>query len=79
MPQISVDRAFEIAVAQYRAGRWAEAEGIYRQILGQIPDNAIVMHQLGILLAQQPPRREEAVRLLTRVIQLQPNNAEAQQ
>jgi tetratricopeptide (TPR) repeat protein len=77
MAEISVDRAFEMAVAQYRAGRWAEAEGIYRQILGRIPDKAIVMHHLGILLAQQQPRREEAVRLLTRVVQLQPNNAEA--
>ena len=76
MAQISVDRAFEMAVAQYRAGRWAEAENIYRQILAQFPDNAIVMHHLGILLAQQS-RREEAIRLLARVVQLQPNNAEA--
>jgi tetratricopeptide (TPR) repeat protein len=77
MAEISVDRAFEIAVAHYRAGRWAEAEGVYRQILVRIPDNVVVMHQLGILLAQQESRREEAVQLLTRVVQLQPNNAEA--
>ncbi|MGD0388316.1 MAG: tetratricopeptide repeat protein [Tepidisphaeraceae bacterium] len=76
MPQIRVDCALQMAQEQHRAGRFAEAEGLYRQILSQLPDNLGAMHPLAVLLAQQG-RGNEALPLMRRVVQLQPQAAAA--
>lgn len=40
------------ALAQHRAGRLADAEGVYREILAAHPDDAEAHHLLGVLLHQ---------------------------
>ncbi len=64
----------ETAVELHRAGRLAEAEFIYRQILNVRPDNADVLHLLG-LAAYQSNRLEQAIGLISKALELEPDNA----
>ena len=64
--------ALNIAMRQHQAGRLAEAEGIYRQILDRQPDYAPAVHMLGVLLSQRG-EREAGAQLVSRAIALQPN------
>lgn len=75
MPRITIDQAFKHAVQIHQAGRLAEAEGIYRQILAQIPNHAESLHLLGVL-ASQTNRPDLAIELISRAIELNPNSAE---
>jgi protein O-GlcNAc transferase len=61
-------------LAHHRAGRLAEAERIYRQVLSQRPDQAEVLHLLGILSAQVG-NSSEAIGLIERAISISPMNA----
>ena len=61
---VTIDQAFEDAVAAYRAGRLAEAEAASLQVLGAIAG------QLGA------PRR--GIELLEKVVALQPRLADGQ-
>jgi cytochrome c-type biogenesis protein CcmH/NrfG len=45
--------SFEDAVRLHQAGRLAEAERIYRQILGRQADHAGALHLLGVARHQQ--------------------------
>jgi predicted O-linked N-acetylglucosamine transferase (SPINDLY family) len=76
MTSVSLQQAFEIAFQYHAAGRFAEAEGLYRQILAAQPGNANVMHALG-LIAHQTGRKQEAVEWIGRAIALEPKNAAA--
>jgi tetratricopeptide (TPR) repeat protein len=76
MTQISVDRAMQIAADQRRAGRFADAENIFRQIVAQFPTHPGVIHELAVTLAQQR-KLEESLQLLQRVVQLAPSSAGA--
>ena len=49
MTQIAIDQAMRIAVGHHQAGRLAEAEAIYRQVLGQQADHSDALHLLGVL------------------------------
>ncbi len=66
----------QIAMQHHQAGRLAEAEKFYRQILSGQPDHVDALHLLGTL-AIQMGRPHEAVELIRRAIQLNPNFAEA--
>ncbi len=57
----------------HQTGRFAEAEAGYRAWLVERPDDADAMHLLGMLLHQQGDN-PEALRLLTRAQELQPDN-----
>jgi tetratricopeptide (TPR) repeat protein len=50
---ITLAQALAIAVRHHQAGRLAEAEGIYRQILGREPRQADALQLLGTLLGQR--------------------------
>jgi Flp pilus assembly protein TadD len=76
MPAITVPTAFQLAVQHQRAGRLAEAEALYRQILAVEPTHAAACSNLAEA-CRVMNRLEEAVALLQRAIQLQPNFAEA--
>jgi len=76
MSPVSVQQAFEIAFQHHHAGRFAEAEALYRQILADHPGHANVMHALG-LIAHQTGHNEQAVEWIRRAIALDPNNAPA--
>ncbi len=63
------------AVAAHRAGRLADAERAYLQILAAEPGNAQARYPLGILRAQQG-RSEEALELIGGALMAHPNSPE---
>ena len=63
------------AFAHHQAGRTAEAEGLYRQILAHDPQQPETLHLLGVL-CMQSDRGTEAIELLTRAVALRPKQAE---
>ena len=68
---ITIQETFIIALAHQQAERVAEAEFLYREILKLSPDNPSVINNLGYILP-----RDEAIELLTRVLLLNPDNAD---
>jgi predicted O-linked N-acetylglucosamine transferase (SPINDLY family) len=75
MTHITTEQAIQIALGHHRAGRLAEAETVYRQILAQVPSHGETLQLLGVLAAQRG-RLEEAVALIDRAIALDPAVAE---
>ncbi|MEQ1862085.1 MAG: tetratricopeptide repeat protein [Chthoniobacteraceae bacterium] len=73
MPTVTIQQAFEIAVTHHQAGRLAEAEAIYRQILAQQPQHVDALHLLG-LLAHQVGNGEVAVGLIRQAIAIAPRS-----
>lgn len=63
------------ALQLHQAGRRQEAEGLYRQVLGQQPNHAAALHFLGLLL-HQTGRSEEGLDLIEKSVTLQPGNAD---
>jgi predicted O-linked N-acetylglucosamine transferase (SPINDLY family) len=76
MAAIPIPQAFEYAMQQHRAGRLAEAEVVYRQILAVQPNHADARHLLGVI-AHQVGRDEAAVECISQALQLSPVNASA--
>jgi predicted O-linked N-acetylglucosamine transferase (SPINDLY family) len=64
----------ESGLSHHRAGRLAEAEGIYRQVLAQQPDYADALHLMGVLTAQRG-RLDTALELIRRAIAICSTNA----
>jgi predicted O-linked N-acetylglucosamine transferase (SPINDLY family) len=75
MTRVTIEQAIEIALARQRAGRLAEAEAIYRQVLAEVPDHADALQLLG-LVAGQVGDLATACALLGRAIALEPAVAE---
>jgi protein O-GlcNAc transferase len=71
---VTLAEAVRRGMEHHRAGRLAEAEGIYREILSQAPDEPEVLHLLGYL-AFQVQRYDVAVELISRAIALNPHKA----
>jgi protein O-GlcNAc transferase len=69
--------AFAIAVQHHRAGRLQAAESFYLQILQADPENADVLHLLGLIHAQAGNHRM-AVEYIGRALAVRPDWAEAQ-
>lgn len=72
----TVPEALAIAVQHHRAGRLAEAEGIYRRILDAEPGNADALHLLGVV-AQGAGRHDIAIDLIARSLAHRPAFADA--
>jgi predicted O-linked N-acetylglucosamine transferase (SPINDLY family) len=68
MPQAD-EWDLQLAIQHHQAGRLAEAEKIYRQVLAQQPNHADAFHLLGILAAQSG-RSDAGVELIRRAIDL---------
>jgi len=64
---------FEAGVAHHQAGRLAEAEACYQQVLAAQPGHADALHLLGAL-AQQVGRHDLAVDLIRQAIRRNPGN-----
>jgi predicted O-linked N-acetylglucosamine transferase (SPINDLY family) len=75
MPQITIDQALEIAIGHHEAGRLAEAEGLYRQLLSFFPDPASGWHWMG-LRACDAGRLHVAIELIGQAIRINPAVAE---
>jgi protein O-GlcNAc transferase len=63
-------------LSHHQAGRLAEAEKIYRQVLAKQPNHAAALHLLG-MLAAQVGQLDAAVELIRQAIRLKPDFAEA--
>jgi protein O-GlcNAc transferase len=72
--QMNFQEKLNSGLAHHRAGRLADAEKIYRQVLSQRPNQAEVLHLLGILSAQTG-NSSEAIELIGRAISISPTNA----
>src|SRR5258708_1963546 len=65
----------EAGMGHHTAGRLADAEVAYRQILSREPENPDAMHLLGVL-AMQARRPAQAMDLIARAIEICPGAAE---
>jgi predicted O-linked N-acetylglucosamine transferase (SPINDLY family) len=73
---MTLQEQFKAGLSHHQAGRLAEAETLYRQVLAQRPDHVDALHLLGVLAAQTR-RYDVAVDLIGRAIALRPNFPEA--
>ena len=73
---MTLQEQFETGMSLHQAGRLAEAEKIYRQILRQHPDSADALHLLGVLAMQQG-QFDAAAELIRQAVQFNPDYAEA--
>jgi predicted O-linked N-acetylglucosamine transferase (SPINDLY family) len=74
MSRLTIDPMLRQAVSHQQAGRLAEAEGIYQQILRMQPKHAEALHLLGVL-ASQSAQYERACELISQAIAISPRNA----
>jgi predicted O-linked N-acetylglucosamine transferase (SPINDLY family) len=74
MPPITLPQALALAQQHHQAGRLAEAESIYQQILAVAPQHAEALNFLGVI-ASQTGRHELAVALMRQSIALAPHSA----
>lgn len=74
MSDTTNQQIFEIGLKHHQAGRLAEAEAVYRQILARQPRHGNALHLLG-LLAHQTGHSGEAVKLIARAVELMPADA----
>jgi predicted O-linked N-acetylglucosamine transferase (SPINDLY family) len=73
MSSLSVAQAFALAIGHHQAGRLAEAEALYRQILAVDPQHAEVWHMLGAT-ALQSGRPDLAIQWIGQSLALSPQN-----
>jgi predicted O-linked N-acetylglucosamine transferase (SPINDLY family) len=74
MPELSADQVFALALQHHRAGRLAEAERSYREVLRREPEHADSLHLLGVI-ALQAGNLEIALALVQRAAALRPDAA----
>jgi predicted O-linked N-acetylglucosamine transferase (SPINDLY family) len=73
---LTLQQALDLATQHHRAGRFAEAEVIYRRVLEVDPNNANALHLLGVL-GGQVGQAESGIQLMRRAIALQPDFVDA--
>lgn len=73
---LTIQQAIELGAEHHKAGRIAEAESIYQQILRVDPNQPDPMHLIGVI-AHQVGRHDIAAELINKSLGLNPNNAEA--
>lgn len=76
MSQVTIQRAFEIAVEHHQAGRLGEAEALYRQILAVQPQHPGALHLLGVL-AHTAGQPADAIGFIQQALALDPQNTSA--
>ena len=71
MTEITVAQAVQLALQFQQAGRLQEAEALYRAVLQREPNNADVLHLLGVL-AHQAGKPQIAIDLISQAIRIAP-------
>ena len=71
---MTIQQQLESGLSHHQAGRLAEAERIYRQVLAEQPNHADALHLLGVL-AGQTGRLDAGVDLIRRAIAICSTNA----
>jgi tetratricopeptide (TPR) repeat protein len=71
---LDVPATLQLAIAQHQAGRLAEAQQLYRQILTQYPQHPDALHLLGVA-ALQLGRTDDAITLIRQAIAANPSAA----
>ncbi|MFY9314304.1 MAG: tetratricopeptide repeat protein [Burkholderiales bacterium] len=64
----------QLALEHHQAGRLAEAEQLYRQVLGAQPNNPEALHFLGVI-ALQNNKHQSAVALIEQALRNNPSNS----
>ncbi len=72
--KLSVPQAMQTAIEHHRAGRLAQAEAIYREVLQLSPDHPEALHFLG-LLAHHNGENTIAVELISKAISVHPTHS----
>jgi predicted O-linked N-acetylglucosamine transferase (SPINDLY family) len=72
---MNIQEAFNLALKLHQAGKLAEAEAMYRQILAFQPEHADSLHLIGVI-AFQSGRPDAAVESILQAVALNPNAAE---
>ena len=67
MNTMTIDQALQLATTHHQAGRLAESEALYRQVLTVQPQNPDALHLLGII-ANQTGHPDAAIELISRAI-----------
>jgi len=70
---MTIPEALQLAIQHHQAGRLADAEALYRQILAARPNHADARHLLGVI-AHQASRHDLAVEWIQTAIGLNPQN-----
>lgn len=76
MNDINIQHLLNSALAHHSAGRLAEADERYREILQHAPDHPDALHLLGVI-AHQTGQPKAAVALMRRALKIKPKYAEA--
>ncbi|MGD0767837.1 MAG: tetratricopeptide repeat-containing glycosyltransferase family protein [Tepidisphaeraceae bacterium] len=71
MTQVTIDQAMKRAVQDHEAGRLADAERIYREVLAREPNHPDALHLLGMILIQGN-RSDLAIEPIRRAIAVNP-------
>jgi predicted O-linked N-acetylglucosamine transferase (SPINDLY family) len=71
--KIAIEQMIALAVNLQRAGKLAEAEGIYRKVIENKPDHAGALHLLG-LCRYQLGDAQQAAAIIAESIRVHPNN-----
>jgi predicted TPR repeat methyltransferase len=72
---VTIEHAMGIAIQCQKNGQLAAADGIYRAILEQAPEQADALHFAGVL-AHQQGRHDEGLALMTQSLALAPGQAD---
>lgn len=72
MSLFNPQQILDLAAEHHRGRRFAEAEFLYRQVLAVHPDNADILHVLG-LIARETGRLSAALELIRHSIDMAPN------
>jgi protein O-GlcNAc transferase len=73
---LDLQNALESGVQHHSAGRLAEAESLYYQVLKSIPDQPVALHLLGVI-AHQKQENDRAVDLISKALVINPDYADA--
>lgn len=70
---MTIEQAIELATGHHNAGRFQQAEGIYRQILSVQPNHPDVLNLLGTLVTQVG-QRDAGIQIIRQAIEINPGN-----